>query len=246
IYYGIAMAICCGLWGMTVFSSERQQNTLRLLYAMPLSSFSIFTGKLLARLVIVIISCALFSIIPIVFSLVTPSAYIMEGLGCVAALCALGIMFMSLSVFCASVTPSSIVSLILYIVLVGASYLMPQISGHIGSLSRLTFPFVVLLPVIAGLVIYMLFSDVLIGFIAAAAALVPVLYAYLTSNGQRVFTALGNGLANLDIFSPLTPFSQSVFDVGVLLRYLLIGLFFCLCGGFAVAAQRKAKGRLPL
>ena len=240
VYYALGMALCCGLCGMNAYAGDRQDGTLRLLYTMPLSSASIALGKLLARWLLVLIGGFLMSLYPVCLGLFIEQMHIMEGLSCVIAACAAGMVFMALSVFCAAETRSAVTAFISYAAVVALVYLIPQFAPNVASATRLTLPLVLLLAVLAGAICYIVFGDILAGFIGAAIGLAPSLVCYLNGNGAAVFRALSRGMKGIGLFQALSPFTRGIMDLSVIIACLMGAGVFALASIKATAAARRS------
>ena len=242
-YLALGMALFCGLLCADAFPGERRARTDRALYALPLRSGGIFMGKLLARLLVVLLGCALLALYPVALSLAAPSAALGEGLGCVLAVCAMGVMFAATALCCSAFSRSALAAFGIYAALVALSYFMPELASRVETLTALSPLTLVLMPAAAGMLAWTAFGDVLAGFIAAAVVEAPVLLCHLRGNDSVIFQAIGRGLRAAAVFEPLSLFSNCIFDVAAVVRWLTIALLFAVTGILAVAARREAKRR---
>ena len=244
-YHALAMALACGVCGMTAYAADRRDNTLKMIYAMPVSSVGIALGKLLARWTLVVIASLFAALYPLLLHLIAPLSRLYEGLGCVAIICAMGLMFMAAAVFCAALTRNALTALAAYAVMVAAAFFLPYLAPYVDAVNKLTLPMVVLIPLICGMVVYMLFNDVLAGFIGAAAALVPIMICYLRSNGSVVFDRIAGAMNAVGVFNALKPFTQGLFDLSVVIRFVLLALVLAIAAVMATASARQAQRRMP-
>ena len=243
LYLALGMALCCGLLCMDAFPGERRARTDRALYALPLGSGGIFLGKLLSRLVMVLLGCALLALYPVALSLTAASASLGEGLGCVLAVCAMGVMFTAAALCCSAFSRAAVEALLTYAALVALAYFLPQLASRVGALTALSPLTLILLPALAGFLVWALFGDVLAGFIAAAVVEAPVLLCHLRGNDSAVFRALGGGMRAVSVFEPLTLFSNGILDLAAIVRWVSFALPFIAAGILAVASRRQAKRR---
>ena len=243
LYLALGMALSCGLLCCDAFPGERRAHTDRALYALPLRSGSIFLGKLLARLVVVVLCCALLCLYPAALSLAAPSASMGEGFGAVCAVCAMGALFAAAALCCSALSRSPIVAFLSYAAVVALMYFLPALAPRVEALTSLSPVTLVLMPLAAGVLAWVIFDDVLAGFIAAAVAEAPVLLNHLRGSDSAVFRALGSAMRAVGVFEPMTLFSNGLLDVSALVRWLTFALPFIAAGVIAVAARREAKRR---
>jgi len=243
LWIALGMALACGLMAANAFPGERAAHTDRALFALPVKSGAVFGGKLLARLAMALIGCALLALYPIAFSLAVPSATMGEGLGCVLAVCALGVLFMSAAVCCSAFSRNAVTAFIVYAALVVLSYFLPELAKRVEALTALTPFTLILMPALAGAVAWTVFNDVLAGFIAAAIVEVPVLLNHLRGSDSAVFAFIGRAMRAASVFEPLPLFANGILDLSAVIFWLTAALPFIAAGMLAVAARRQAKRR---
>ena len=243
IYLALGMALCCGLLCADAYPAERRQRTERVLYALPIGSGAIYFGKLLARLVVMLIGCALLALYPVVLSLTVPSAVLGEGLGCVIVVCALGVLFTAAGLCCSAFSRQAIVAFIAYAALVALAWFAANLAGRVAAITALSPLTLALLPLLAGLLVWMVAEDVLAGFIAAAVVLAPVLLCHLRGNDSAVFGAMAKGLHACAVFEPLAVTVNGLLDLSALIRYLSVAALLTVVGLLAAAARRQGKRR---
>ncbi len=243
LYVALGMALACGLMGMNAFPGERRARTERALYALPLGSGGVFLGKLLARLVVMLLGCALLALYPLGLSLAASSAAPGESLGCVLAVCAMGVLFTAAALCCSAFSRTAIEALLVYAALVALAYFLPSLAPRVEALTALSPLTLVLLSALAGVLAWAIFNDVLAGFIAAAIVEAPVLLCHLRGNDSAVFRAMGGAMRAVSVFEPMALFSNGILDLAAIVRWLSFALPFVAAGIVAVAARRQAKRR---
>ena len=93
------------------------------------------------------------------------------------------------------------------------------------------------------LLVYILCSDWLVSFIAAALVEAPVLLLHLRGEDARVLEAFNALLKRLSVFEPLSAFVNGIFDVGTIAGYLTVAALFACLTGLAIAARRRGERR---
>ena len=243
LYFVFGMALFCGLICVDAFPGEHRAKTERALYALPVRSGGFFLGKLLPRLIAVLAACAVIALYPIALALISPSSSLSEGLVCVVALCALGMLFVSAALCCSAFSRSAVCAFIAYAALIALSWFLPKAAPLIearGAISPLTL---IGLPLFAGLLAFLVFSDILIGFIGAAIVLVPVLLNHLLGTDSVVFGFIGRLMRGVSVFDPLRFFQNGLLDFSAVIDWLALALPFIAAGILAVAARRQGKRR---
>lgn len=242
-WLALGMALACGLLCADAYPAERRQKTERALYALPLSSRSVFFGKLLARLVALLIGCALLALYPIVFSLASPAAAMAEGLGCVLAVAAMGVLFTSAALACSAFCRSGLVAFAAYAVLAALGWFAAPLAARVGTLTTLSPLTLVLIPALAGVLAWMISEDELIGFVAAAAALAPVLLNHLRGNDAAVYGGIAKGLRTCAVFEPLSLTLRGLVDLSAVVYWLSAAALMIVIGLMAAGARRRGKRR---
>jgi len=243
LYLALGMALSCGLLCANAFPAERRQRTERALYALPVRSGGVFFGKLLPRLVVVLMGGALLALYPVVMSLLVPSVSMGEGLGGVLAVCALGVLFAATAVCCSAFSRTAVGAFIAYAALVALSFALPYAAPRVAALTSLPPLALVLMPALAGVLAWAAFNDVLIGFAAAALVEAPLLLHHLRGTDSAVTGFLARAMKAAAVFDPLSLFARGILDVPALVRWLSMALPFAVAGILAVAARREGRRR---
>lgn len=123
---------------MKMFAEEKKNGTIELLLTKPLSDISIIMSKFLAGLVLVFVSILPTLIyIVAVYQLGLPKGNLDLGgiMGSYLGLLFLGAVFVSIGIFCSSLTDNQIIAFILSIVLCAVMYIGFEYLSHIPFLS---------------------------------------------------------------------------------------------------------------
>ncbi len=243
LYLALAMALGSGLCCMRAFPGESASNTERLLYVLPLRTRDIVLGKLLSRLVPVLISGALLALYPLGLSLVFPQASFSMGLSSVVAVAALGLLLMSAALFCSACSRTAVGAFVSFMLLTLASWVAPYAAMRAEALTAISPVMIALMTALIVLLVYILCSDWLVGFIAAALVEAPVLLLHLRGEDARVLEVFNALLKRLSVFEPLGAFVNGIFDVGTIVGYLTVAALFAGLTGLAVAARRRGERR---
>ena len=242
-WLALGMAAACGLLCADAYPIERRWKTERVLYALPLASRSVYFGKFFARLVVLLMGCALLALYPVVFALAAPAAVMSEGLGCVIALCAMGVLFTAAALACSALSRSGLVALIAYAALVAFCWFAAALAARVASLTALSPMLLVLLPALVGLVAWMISEDVFIGFVAAAVVLAPVLFCHLRGSDAAVYGGIAKGLRACAVFEPLSLTAHGLVDLAAFIYWLSAAALMVVIGLMAAAARRQGKRR---
>lgn len=243
LYLALAVALGSGLCCMRAFPGERTAGTERLLYALPLRTRDIVLGKLLSRLVPVLISGALLALYPLGLSIAFPQVSLSMGLSGVAAVTALGLLLMSAALFCSSCARTAEGAFGSFALMTFVSWAAPYAAMRAEALTAVTPFMIAAMTALIVLIVYSLCSDWLIGFIAAALVEAPVLLMHLRGEDARVLEAFNALLKKLSVFEPLSAFVNGIFDVGTIVGYLTIAALFACLTGLSVAARRRGERR---
>ena len=242
-WLALGMAAACALLCADAYPAERRQKTEQVLYALPLTSRGVFFGKLFARLVILLIGCALLALYPVVFSLVVPAAALSEGLCCVICLCAMGVLFTAAALTCSAFCRSALVAFAVFAALTAVAWFAAALAARVATITVLSPLTLALMPALAGLLVWILSEDVLVGFIAAAVVLAPVLLNHLRGNDAAVFGGIARGLKACAVFEPLSLTMHGLLDPSALIYWLSAAALMIVIGLLAAAARRQGKRR---
>ena len=243
LYLALAMALGSGLCCMRAFPGERASNTERLLYTLPLRTRDIVLGKLLSRLIPVLLSGVLLALYPLGLSLAFPQTSLSLGLSSVAAVTALGMLLMSAALFCSACSRTAAGAFASFALLTLASWAAPYAAMRAEALTVVSPLMIALMTALVVLLVYILCSDWLVSFIAAALAEAPVLLLHLRGEDARVLEAFNALLKRLSVFEPLSAFVNGIFDVGTIAGYLTVAALFACLTGLAIAARRRGERR---
>ena len=243
VYLALCMALGCALLAMNAFPGEARQNSERILYALPLRTHDIVLGKLLALLTPVVISCGVLALYPLVLSLFSATPALGEGLSCVLALLAMGVMFTSAALFCSACARTAVSALIYMAVLTGVSYALPYAASYVAAMSGLNMFTLIVFLALMVMLFYLLSGDLLIGFAAAAVIEAPLLLMHLRGSDAAILSAVSFVMKKLSVFEELTLFMNGIFDFSALIYWLYIACLFAVLTELAVKARRQGGRR---
>ena len=124
-----------------------------------------------------------------------------------------------------------------------ASWAAPYAAMRAEALTVVSPLMIALMTALVVLLVYILCSDWLVSFIAAALAEAPVLLLHLRGEDARVLEAFNALLKRLSVFEPLSAFVNGIFDVGTIAGYLTVAALFACLTGLAIAARRRGERR---
>ena len=242
-YAALGMALAAGLLSADAYPADRRAHAERAIYAAPLSSASIFMGKFLASLLMVFIGAVCLALYPVALHIVAPAGGLAAGLCGVLAVFALGVMLTALSTCVSACCRNGFVSFAVYAVLVALIYFMPSIARRVAAVKAITPIMLVLLPALAGVVVWQLFDSVLAGFVAAAVVEIPVVLSHLKGRDFAVTGTIAAWLDELSLFEMFDRIRAGVFDGAALIKALLLALALIAAGIAATMTRRQAVRR---
>lgn len=243
LYQALAMALACGLAGMGAFSAERRHNTERWLYALPVSTAAIALAKLIARWAMVLLAGLGMTAFAAAMSVAAPSIHFLPALSGVLAVTALGLVFMSVAVFCSAASRYAAGALAAFALLTAAAYAMPLAAERVSQLTSLSIPTLIMGLAVVVLLIYGFTSDALIACVTGAIVEVPSLLACLSGHDTAVIDAVVRAMESAAVFDGLTPFINGLPDLRQLVIWLAIAALFAVLTVTAAAARRHGKRR---
>ena len=220
----IGLVVIIPVLTMRVFAEEKKQKTDQLLYALPLSTSGIVLGKYLALLVIFLIPTAIIAVYPLIFSKFG-EVYLLGSYGSMLAFFIMGASLIAVGVFISSLTENQGFAAGIAIVLFLLNYFSVRLSEYVGKGSVGTLiAFVVLLLALAALV-YVLTknSNAALGTAAVGAAGLVAVYLIDKSLFENL---LPNLMSKLSFFERFYGFVNGVFDIGSIVFYLTVIIFF--------------------
>jgi len=209
---------------MRSMAEDRRQKTDQLLYSLPLRASAVVAGKYFALISVFAIAVGAMGIVPLILSLFgsVPFASTYSAL---LGFFLLGCALIAVCMFLSALTESQIIAAVLGIGAMLAFYLMNGLASLLPTDKTTSFVGFILLSLLAGLVIGLLTKNVWIGAGAAAILLIPVITVFLVK-GDVYAGALTSMLGYLAVFDRFDSFASGVFDVGAIVYYLSIIVFF--------------------
>ncbi len=209
---------------MRSMAEDRRQKTDQLLYSLPLRTAGVVVGKYLALISVFAIAVGGMALVPVVLSLFG-SVPFASSYSALLGFFLLGCALISVCMFLSSLTESQIIAAVLGIGAMLAFYLMHGLSSLLPSDSKGSFICFILLAALAGLVIGLLTKNAWIGVAASAVLIIPTVVVFLVKS--EVFAgAFPAMLGYLAVFDRFDSFVNGVFDVGAIIYYLSITVFF--------------------
>ena len=209
---------------MRVFAEEKKQKTDQLLYALPLSASGIVLGKYFALLVIFLIPTAIIAVYPLIFSKFG-EVYLLGSYGSMLAFFIMGASLIAVGVFISSLTENQGFAAGIAIVLFLLNYFSVRLSEYISTgVAGTVIALAVLLLALAAIV-YVLTKNSNAAYGTAALGAVGLIVVYLVDKSklENLLPAL---MSKLSFFERFYGFVDGVFDIGSIVFYLTVIIFF--------------------
>lgn len=165
------LALC--LLTMRVLSEERRQKTDQLLYSLPLSTGKVVTGKYLAMLTVVAITCVLFGAYPLVLGQYGAVNYISAYTGVFGYFC-LCAALLAMGMFASSLTENQVVAAIIGLAFMFASFMVSSLSSYIPATGFASLCVLWALALVLALVIWALTRSVKFAVIAGSVCVLGI------------------------------------------------------------------------
>ena len=155
----------------------------------------------------------------------------------------LGAAFCALATAFSAMSRSGLAAFLCYAAVLALCYFMPALTDRLDDMTAMPPVVLVLLPALAGVIVWQLFDQVLAGFIAAAVVEIPVLLCHLQGRDSAVFAAIARGLRGIAVFDRLDAVKNGIFDAGMLIVFCLMACVLVFAGIAATMTRRSAKRR---
>ena len=220
----IGLVVIIPVLTMRVFAEEKKQKTDQLLYALPLSASGIVLGKYFALLVIFLIPTAIIAVYPLIFSKFG-EVYLLGSYGSMLAFFIMGASLIAVGVFISSLTENQGFAAGIAIVLFLLNYFSVRLSEYISTgVAGTVIALAVLLLALAAIV-YVLTKNSNAAYGTAALGAVGLIVVYLVDKSklENLLPAL---MSKLSFFERFYGFVDGVFDIGSIVFYLTVIIFF--------------------
>lgn len=209
---------------MRAISEERKQKTDQLLYALPITTMQVITGKYLALLIVYLLPLCIICAYPLVFSkfgeVYLPTAY-----GAVFAFFILGAALIALGVFISSLTDNQGLAAGIGVAIILFNYYSVDLSEYVSSTASGSFIALSLTAVVLAVVIKRLTGNNVFaygfGFVSVAAMTVLFYFQPDLFDGL-----LPNIMSKLSLFERFYVFVNGIFDMTGIAYYLTVIVFF--------------------
>ncbi len=220
----IGLVVIIPVLTMRVFAEEKKQKTDQLLYALPLRTSGIVLGKYLALLVIFLIPTAIIAVYPLVFSKYG-DVFLLTSYGSMLAFFIMGAALISVGLFISTLTENQGFAAGIAIVVFLLNYYSVRLSeyvskGAVGSVIALS---VLLLALTALIYILTKSSNLAIGVLCVGAVLLAAVWRFNRGLFENLLPTI---MSKLSFFDRFYVFVNGVFDIGSIVFYLTVIVFF--------------------
>lgn len=223
-YFSIIFAVIVPILTMRVIAEERKQRTDQLLYALPITTTQVITGKYLALLAVYMIPLCIVAVYPLIFSRFG-EVYLLTSYGSMLAFFLMGAALIALGVFISSLTDNQGFAAGIGVAVILLNYFSVSLSEYVSATA---------IGSVAALCVVVLALGAVIRFLTRnenlAYGVCFVLFAALAAacfvNGG-VFEGLLPGImTKLSLFDRFTGFVNGVFDMTSIVYYASVIVFF--------------------
>lgn len=225
-FVSIGLVVIIPVLTMRSFAEERKQKTDQLLYALPLKTWQIVTGKYLALVIMFLLPMAIISIYPYIFSkygeVYLPGAY-----GSIFAFFIMGTALIAIGMFISSITDNQGFAAGIAIVLFLFNYYSVTLAEQVSSTSFGAAAAFCVIAVLAGIAVQVLTKNNLLCYCVSGILLAATVVSYLLA-GDKFENLLPNIMKKLSLFDRFSNFVSGIFDMTALVFYasvIALGLF---------------------
>lgn len=212
---------------MRVIAEEKKQKTDQLLYALPITTTQVITGKFLALLCVFALPLCVVAVYPLIFAQFG-DVYLPTSYGSLAAFFLAGAALIAIGVFISSLTDNQGFAAGIGIAAILLNYFSVSLAEYVSATAMGSLLVLSLLVCALGLLIHHLTKNEKFAWIVSAGLLVVVWTAFLI-RPQAFEGLLPRIMTRLSLFERLNVFVNGVFDLtGVVYFATVIGLFLFL------------------
>ena len=220
----IGLVVIIPVLTMRVFSEERKQKTDQLLYSLPLSGPGIVLGKFVALLLIFLIPTAIIAVYPLVFSRFG-EVYLPTSYGSLLAFFCMGAAMIAIGTFISSLTENQGFAAGIAIVFFLLNYFSVRLSEYVSGSAAGTMLILMLAVLLAALLVRVLTKNTTAALVTAVIGAAAVIAVYLADSSlyEGLLPVMMSGIS---LFERFYGFVNGVFDLGSIVFYLTVIIFF--------------------
>lgn len=209
---------------MRSFSEEKATKTDQLLYTLPVKTVSVVVGKYLAMVTVLLFACAAMCLYPLILS-IYGDVYLPSAYAAILAFFLMGCAFIAIGMFISTLTESQVISAVLTIGLFLILYLIENVSAQIPESNLASFLLYVALCVVLAVIVYLMTKSAVTASAVGAVLIVGVCVIYFVK--PELFAGSFAAMLNsLNLYTRMSNFVYSVFDVVTIVYYLSIVALF--------------------
>lgn len=223
-YVSIVFVVIVPILTMRVIAEERKQKTDQLLYSLPITTTQVVVGKYIALLVVFLVPMAIISIYPAVFSQFG-DVYLLTSYGALFAFFILGAACIAVGEFISSLTENQGLAAGIGIAVILFNYYSVRLSEYVSATVLGSVIALAVLIFVIAIVVHFLTKSTPLAIGVAAVLAVAVAAVYFV-NKTAFEGLLPNLMTRLSLFLPLSYFVNGVFNMGGIVFYLSVIVFF--------------------
>lgn len=227
-FISIVFIVLVPLMTMRTMAEEKNQNTDKLLYSMPLSSTEIVMGKYLALLVVFAIPVIIICMYPLLFSRFG-DVYLPTSYGSILAFFFLGAALLSIGMFISCLCDSQNSAAGLCVAVMILLYYADTLANYVSTTAAGSLVCLLILAVLVGVLVRTMTRSRFTGLIVFAVLAIALVVTYLIKSD--LFTGLLPDIMNqISLYTRFKTFVNGVFDLRALIYDVsVIAFFLFLC-----------------
>ncbi len=224
---------------MRIFSEERKQKTLELLYSLPIKATGMVLGKYFAALTTLLVPTAVLAVYPLALSFFG-NVNFLTSYSALIALFLLNAAFIAIGEFISSLTENQIISAIGVLVIIFFNYFLPSIASYASQSAVSSIIFLVILGVAVGAIVYLMTKNIIAGVFSAVVINFGLILLYVLK--PDVLEGFIPSLMNaISLFAALEEFSAGTFDLTGVVFFLSVAAVFLFLTVQSVEKRRWAS-----
>lgn len=223
---------------MRSFTEERRMKTDQLLYSLPITTVDIVLGKYLALVTVFAVPCVVMCAYPVIISAFSTSApNFAFAYGAIAAYFLLGCTVIAIGVFISSLFESLVICAIANLATLITLYFARSAQSSFSDGAGFSLGVLIVISILCGVAVYLTLKNYIIAASVGGALTVAAIIVYLVK--AELYLGLGSKIiGTFLIFTPVTVFAYSIFDVTAFVYYLTAAALFLL---FTVQSVEKRR-----
>ncbi len=209
---------------MQSFASEKAAKTDQALYSLPLSTFSVVSGKYLAMVSVLAISSVAMCLYPLIMTMYG-DVYFPTILASILAFFLMGCALIAIGMFISTLTESQVIAAVVSIGVFLLLYMISYISSLIPSGAGASFAIILALSVVVAAIVAIMTKNYIAGTVVGAVLVVGEIILYFVDSSLYE-GKVSAALEKFAVFDQMANFVNGIFDLKTVVYYLSITFLF--------------------